>query len=50
MKQLIDMKKAVPWLKEVVSISLQASLEDLGESYQRYYKKISGKLNFKKKT
>ncbi|MDM0932915.1 transposase, partial [Clostridium perfringens] len=35
--------------KEVDSIALQASVENLGAGYDKYYKKIGGKPKFKSK-
>ena len=37
------------WLKEVESSSLQQAIEDLGMSYQRFFRKLSSFPNFKKK-
>jgi putative transposase len=37
------------WLKEVESSSLQQAIEDLGMSYQRFFRKLSQFPNFKKK-
>jgi putative transposase len=37
------------WLKEVESSSLQQAIEDLGMSYQRFFRKLSAFPNFKKK-
>ncbi len=38
------------WLREVESTSLQQSIEDLGMSYQRFFRKLSSFPNFKKKS
>ncbi|HEY0827097.1 MAG TPA: IS200/IS605 family element RNA-guided endonuclease TnpB [Bacilli bacterium] len=46
---LPQLKKHYTWLKEVDSIALQASIEHLGDAYNRYYKKQSGKPAFKSK-
>lgn len=48
---LPDMKKMdeTIWLKEVDSISLQSSLKNLSDSYNRFFKKQNGRPSFKSK-
>ena len=46
---LPELKKHNEWLKEVDSVSLKASLEDLADAYDRYYKKQNDKPRFKSK-
>lgn len=48
-KDLVSIKDDYEWLKEVDSISLQSSIEDLGSAYDRYYRKISDKPNYRSK-
>lgn len=48
-KSLVDMKKNYPWLREVDSIALQSSIEDLGNAYSRYYKKLAQSPNYRSK-
>ncbi|MFP7486310.1 IS200/IS605 family element RNA-guided endonuclease TnpB [Priestia filamentosa] len=48
-KDLVPLKKQYPWLKQVDSISLQAAVETLDDSYSRYYKKQNQKPRFKTK-
>lgn len=48
-KDLVKLKKNYGWLKEVDSIALQASVENLGAGYDKYYKKTGGKPKFKSK-
>ena len=43
------LKKGFPFLKEANSQSLQASLKNLDTAFQRFFTKISGYPNFKKK-
>jgi putative transposase len=47
-KAVRELKKHYPFLKEVDSISLQKSVENLSDAYQRYYKK-QNKPRFKSK-
>jgi len=48
-KILPELKSNHLFLKEVDSIALQASIENLGEGYRRYYKKLSDHPKFKSK-
>jgi putative transposase len=48
-KQLIDLKKELPWLKETNSQSLQSALINLDEAYKKFFKG-AGFSKFKKKT
>lgn len=48
-KSIPKLKIYYDWLKEVDSIALQASAEDLGQAYERYYKKQNGRPKFKSK-
>lgn len=48
-KAVRELKEQYSFLKEVDSISLQKSVENLADSYQRYYKKRSKKPQFKSK-
>ncbi|WP_100010539.1 IS200/IS605 family element RNA-guided endonuclease TnpB [Lentibacillus sediminis] len=48
-KDVRHLKKHYPFLKEVDSISLQKSVENLADSYQRYYRKQNKKPRFKSK-
>ncbi|WP_280768836.1 IS200/IS605 family element RNA-guided endonuclease TnpB [Salipaludibacillus daqingensis] len=48
-KAVRQLKKQYPFLKEVDSISLQKSIENLADSYQRYYKKQTKAPTFKSK-
>lgn len=48
-KDLVKLKKNYGWLKEVDSIALQTSVENLGAGYDKYYKKTGGKPKFKSK-
>ncbi|MFZ3588935.1 IS200/IS605 family element RNA-guided endonuclease TnpB [Bacillus sp. DJP31] len=48
-KSLPALKKQYPFLKEVDSIALQKSVENLGDSYSRYYKKQNQFPRFKSK-
>lgn len=47
MKQLPALKVAYPFLKEADSVALQASLEDLADSFDRFFKKQNQKPVFK---
>jgi putative transposase len=44
-----ELKTHYPFLKEVDSIALQSSVENLDNAYSRYYKKTSDKPRFKSK-
>ena len=48
-KELPDLKKEYSFLKEVDSIALQKSVENLADSYSRYYKKQNKSPRFKSK-
>lgn len=48
-KDIAKLKKSYYWLKEVDSIALQASVENLGAGYDKYYKKTGGRPKFKSK-
>lgn len=48
-KWIPELKQQFEWLKEVDSIALQASIEILGEAYEKYYAKKAGKPKFKSK-
>jgi putative transposase len=48
-KALPNLKKHYPFLKEVDSIALQKSVENLADSYSRYYKKQNKQPRFKSK-
>ena len=48
-KAICELKKYYPFLKEVDSISLQKSVENLNDSYKRYYKKQNHTPKFKSK-
>ncbi|MDE5415092.1 IS200/IS605 family element RNA-guided endonuclease TnpB [Alkalihalobacterium chitinilyticum] len=48
-KAVRQLKAHYPFLKEVDSISLQKSVENLADSYQRYYKKQNKAPKFKSK-
>ena len=47
-KQLVDLKKELPWLKETNSQSLQSALINLDEAYNKFFKG-AGFPKFKKK-
>lgn len=47
-KQLVELKKELPWLKEVNSQSLQSALINLDEAYNKFFKG-AGFPKFKKK-
>ena len=49
MKYLSVLKKSYPWLKNVDSTSLQKSIDDLGDAYNRYYKRLNNKPLLKSK-
>lgn len=44
-----ELKDNYEWLKEVDSIALQSSVENLASAYDRYYKHLGGKPRFKSK-
>lgn len=48
-KSLPELKKQYSFLKEVDSIALQKSVENLADSYSRYYKKQNKQPRFKSK-
>lgn len=48
-KWIPELKQQFAWLKEVDSIALQASIENLGDAYEKYYAKKGGKPKFKSK-
>lgn len=48
-KAIPELKKQYPFLKEVDSIALQKSVENLGNAYDRMYKKLGQKPKFKSK-
>lgn len=48
-KDIVQLKNYYTWLKEVDSIALQASVENVADAYSRYYKKQSDKPKFKSK-
>ena len=48
-KSVKELKKQYPFLKEVDSIALQKSAENLADSYTRYYKKQNKYPRFKSK-
>ena len=48
-KDIAKLKKNHPFLKEVDSTALQASVENLANGYDKYYKKTGGKPKFKSK-
>ena len=49
MKDIKELKKHYPFLKEVDSVALQSSVENLDNAYNRYYKHLGGKPKFKSK-
>ena len=48
-KDIAKLKKNHDWLKEVDSIALQTSVENLASGYDKYYKKTGKKPKFKSK-
>lgn len=48
-KDITKLKKNHEWLKEVDSTALQSAVENLGNAYDKYYKKTGGKPKFKSK-
>ncbi len=49
-KQLVDLKKELPWLKETNSQSLQVALLDLDTAYSNFFKGRTDFPKFKKKS
>ncbi|NMG07993.1 IS200/IS605 family element RNA-guided endonuclease TnpB [Brasilonema sp. UFV-L1] len=49
-KLLVALKSEFEWLKEVNSQSLQQTLKDLESAFVRFFKKLGGFPNFKKKS
>src|SRR5690606_13017855 len=49
-KQLVDLKKELPWLKETNSQSLQVALLDLDTAYSNFFKGRADFPKFKKKS
>ena len=49
-KQVVDLKKELPWLKETNSQSLQVALLDLDTAYSNFFKGRSNFPKFKKKS
>ena len=49
-KQLVDLKKEFPWMKEINSQSIQVSLLNLDNAYKRFFKTKTGFPQFKKKS
>ncbi|WP_391558612.1 IS200/IS605 family element RNA-guided endonuclease TnpB [Robertmurraya sp.] len=47
--KLTQLKKELPWLREVDSISLQSSLKNLADSFTRFFKKQNDAPRFKSK-
>src|SRR5699024_5198254 len=47
--QLTQLKKELVWLKEVDSIALQSSLENLADSFSRFFRKQNNAPRFKSK-
>jgi putative transposase len=47
--QIPTLKKSILWLKEVDSIALQSSVENLADSFDRFFKRLSDKPRFKSK-
>jgi len=48
-KALTQLKKEIPWLNEVDSISLQQSLKDLDKAFKGFFKGLNGFPKFKSK-
>lgn len=46
---LPELKNEYPWLREVDSIALQSFVKFLGDSFDRFFKKLGGYPNFKSK-
>lgn len=49
-KQMVDLKKELPWLKETNSQSLQVALLNLDTAYSNFFKGKAGFPKFKKKS
>ena len=49
-KQVVDLKKDLPWLKETNSQSLQVAILDLDTAYSNFFKGRAGFPKFKKKS
>jgi len=47
--ELPNLKKELPWLKEVDSIAIQSSVKNLADAYSRFFKKQSAAPRFKSK-
>ncbi len=47
--ELPQLKKALPWLKEVDSIAIQSSLKNLADAFTRFFKKQNDVPRFKSK-
>lgn len=47
--ELPNLKKELPWLKEVDSIAIQSSLKNLADAYSRFFKKQNNAPRFKSK-
>ena len=48
-KLLVELKSEFEWLKEVNSQALQQTLKDLESAFVRFFKKLGGFPNFKKR-
>lgn len=48
-KAVRELKQNYPFLKEADSIALQKAVENVNDSYMRYYKKQNGEPRFKSK-
>jgi len=48
-KELTALKKINPWLKEADSVSLQQSIRDLDNAYQKFFKEKTNFPKFKSK-
>ncbi|MED0676808.1 RNA-guided endonuclease TnpB family protein, partial [Aneurinibacillus thermoaerophilus] len=47
--ELPNLKKKLPWLKEVDSIAIQSSVKNLADAYSRFFKKQNDAPRFKSK-
>ncbi len=47
--ELPNLKKELPWLKEVDSIAIQSSIKNLADAYSRFFKKQNDAPRFKSK-
>ncbi|WP_146811937.1 RNA-guided endonuclease TnpB family protein, partial [Aneurinibacillus danicus] len=47
--ELPNLKKELPWLKEVDSIAIQSSVKNLADAYSRFFKKQNDAPRFKSK-